>query len=304
MSSLPSIVIPSYNGLHRLKISLPSLLRQSLSPLEYILVIDGSDDGSIEWIRGQGLPCNFNIAATSNCGRSAARNLGASLARSDLLIFVDDDICVPFHFVERHCELQSLYPNSLISGDVQQDLNTDLNFDICAFRRSCEQRWSSSMPRHEVFCGFHFTTQNLSINQAVFALLGGFDQRLTDSEDFLLGVYAAKNSIPIYFDPSLVSYHCDYGDLEYLIRRNAEYISSKHRLAELCPDVKDNYSYVLSVPSCRGLFKNLVRRFFVYNYLWRKIIHSRVFYFLPKSLRFKVYDYILSSSVGRRLQLI
>lgn len=304
MTSLPSIIIPSYNGLHRLKISLPSLFCQSLSPLEYILVIDGSDDGSIEWIRRQVLPRNFNMAVTSNGGRSTARNLGATLARSDLLIFVDDDIRVPFHFVERHHELQSLYPNSLISGDVQQDLHTDLNVDICAFRKFSEQRWSSYIPRHEVFCGFHFTTQNLSINQAVFERLGGFDQRLTDSEDFLLGVHAVRHSIPIYFDPLLVSYHCDYGDLEYLIRRNAEYISSKHRLAELCPDVKDSYSYVLSAPSCRGLLRNLVRRLFVYNYFWRKIIHTRGFYSFPKSLRFKIYDYILSSSVARRLQLI
>lgn len=304
MSSAVTVIIPTYNGFQRLFATLPSLLHQSVAPYEYILVIDGSTDGTLEWINQQDLPSNFIVCSTPNRGRSRARNLGASLARTDLLIFVDDDIKVPPNFVERHQALQVLYPNSLISGDVRQDLNSTYNKDICAFRRDCDMRWAASAPTDHVSRMFRFTTQNLSIVRSVFLSLGGFDERLTDSEDFFLGVLAVKQSIPIYFDPTLVSYHCDYGDLDYLIRRNAEYIASKLRLAELCRDVRDNYSYVLSLPSSRSFIKKFARRFLVYNAFWRYLTHSRAFLSLPQSFRFKIYDYILSSSTAHRLGLI
>lgn len=303
MSAPVSVIIPSYNGLQKLIATLPSVLNQSVAPSEYILVIDGSTDGTLDWISQQDLPFGFTVHFMPNGGRSRARNYGACLARTDLLIFLDDDIKVPFNFVERHQFLQSLYPNSLISGDVRQDLSSTLNTDICAFRRDCEMKWAASVPPDRVSRMFHFTTQNLSIKKSVFLGLGGFDERLTDSEDFHLGVLAAKQSIPIYFDPSLVSYHCDYGDLGYLIRRNTEYIASKLRLAELCRDVKDNYSYVLSRPSSRGLFKNIARRLFVYNSFWHYLTRTPAFSCLPQFIRFKIYDYILSSSVARRLGL-
>jgi glycosyltransferase involved in cell wall biosynthesis len=304
MSVLPSIIIPTYNGVHRLQVTLPFLLSQSITPLEYIIVIDGSEDDTLDWISSQHLPDNCKVQFTSNAGRSGARNFGASLAQSDILLFVDDDIRVPYHFVERHSALQFLHPNSLISGDVRQDLNTHINFDICAFRDFCERKWISGIPSHCLFFGFHFTSQNLSVSKSTFHLLGGFDHRLTDSEDFLLGVLAVKNSTPIIFDPSLVSYHCDYGDLDYLIRRNSEYIVSKLMLADLSSEVKDSFSYVLSVPSAHNFFKNLARRLFVYNSCWRHLTHSPAFFHLPRSLRFKIYDYLLSSSVARRLNLI
>jgi cellulose synthase/poly-beta-1,6-N-acetylglucosamine synthase-like glycosyltransferase len=88
-----SVIIPTFNGGSGLGPSIASLHRQTLRPLEIIVVDDGSTDqtrGVAERARALGL-VDMVICHGTRCGRSAAINAAARFASGDLLLTVDAD---------------------------------------------------------------------------------------------------------------------------------------------------------------------------------------------------------------------
>jgi cellulose synthase/poly-beta-1,6-N-acetylglucosamine synthase-like glycosyltransferase len=88
-----SVIIPTFNGGSGLGPSIASLHRQTLRPIEIIVVDDGSTDETravAERAPAQGL-VNMVICHGTRCGRSAAINAAARFASGDLLLTVDAD---------------------------------------------------------------------------------------------------------------------------------------------------------------------------------------------------------------------
>jgi cellulose synthase/poly-beta-1,6-N-acetylglucosamine synthase-like glycosyltransferase len=88
-----SVIIPTFNGGSRLGPSIVSLQRQTLRPVEIIVVDDGSTDETravAERARALGL-VDMVICHGTRCGRSAAINAAARFASGDLLLTVDAD---------------------------------------------------------------------------------------------------------------------------------------------------------------------------------------------------------------------
>lgn len=88
-----SVIIPTFNGGSGLAPSIGSLHRQTLRPVEIIVVDDGSTDETravAERARAQGL-VDIVICHGTRCGRSAAINAAARFASGDLLLTVDAD---------------------------------------------------------------------------------------------------------------------------------------------------------------------------------------------------------------------
>ena len=92
MNPLISVIIPVYNVEKYLQSCLDSIMFQTYSNLEIILVNDGSSDNS-------GKICDAAAASDSrvkvihqeNAGPSAARNVGVAVSIGDLIGFVDSD---------------------------------------------------------------------------------------------------------------------------------------------------------------------------------------------------------------------
>jgi glycosyltransferase involved in cell wall biosynthesis len=82
------VVIPTYNRPGPLQRAVASALAQRGVDVEVIVV----DDGSSPRVTSNALPAEVTIARTGECGGVAtARNMGARLARSPWLAFLDDD---------------------------------------------------------------------------------------------------------------------------------------------------------------------------------------------------------------------
>jgi glycosyltransferase involved in cell wall biosynthesis len=90
-----SVVIPTYNRVEFLKRALSSVWTQRCTDYEVIVVDDGSNDGTWEYLRG--LAGKVRVLRQSNAGPGAARNAGAKAARGDYLSFLDsDDLWFPW----------------------------------------------------------------------------------------------------------------------------------------------------------------------------------------------------------------
>jgi cellulose synthase/poly-beta-1,6-N-acetylglucosamine synthase-like glycosyltransferase len=88
-----SVIIPAFNGASGLQRTIDSLCRQTLTPVEIIVVDDGSTDETYalaERARAAGL-IDVIIHHGTRCGRSPAVNAGARFAQGGLLLAVDPD---------------------------------------------------------------------------------------------------------------------------------------------------------------------------------------------------------------------
>jgi len=66
-----SVVIPTYNRMAMLQRTLKCVVNQELPPdmFEVIVVVDGSTDGSVDWLQG----FKARVHVQSSCKRTAAR---------------------------------------------------------------------------------------------------------------------------------------------------------------------------------------------------------------------------------------
>jgi len=99
---LVSVIVPFHNVEPFLDRCLHSLVGQSYSRLEIILVDDGSTDSSARIAAGYArYDRRIKLIRGRNAGPGGARNLGIRVARGRLLAFADADDVVPFHAYER-----------------------------------------------------------------------------------------------------------------------------------------------------------------------------------------------------------
>lgn len=91
-----SVVIPFYNAERFLRETVESVLAQTLTDWELLLVDDGATDGSTRLAMDYAASQPHRIRYVEhdghvNRGVNAARNLGARLARGEILAFLDSD---------------------------------------------------------------------------------------------------------------------------------------------------------------------------------------------------------------------
>lgn len=91
-----SVILPVYNGSKYLIESIDSILNQSYSNFELIIINDGSTDDSLTIINKYAEDERVQIYTQENQGLSATLNFGISIAKYDLIARQDqDDISMP-----------------------------------------------------------------------------------------------------------------------------------------------------------------------------------------------------------------
>lgn len=111
--NLISVIIPSYNRAHTLERAVRSALDQDYSPLEVIIVDDGSEDNTAQVVtRAFGQDLRVRYLRQENGGVCAARNTGLVAARGEFIAMLDsDDYWLPgklrlqLEILKRHPEL-------------------------------------------------------------------------------------------------------------------------------------------------------------------------------------------------------
>lgn len=106
-----SVVIPVYNKRRYLRRALDSVLAQTRTDFEVILVDDGSTDGSLDSIRAVD-DARVRRIWQPNAGVSAARNTGIRIARAPLVAFLDADDTWDPGFLDAMLSLRDRYPDA------------------------------------------------------------------------------------------------------------------------------------------------------------------------------------------------
>ena len=98
-----SIIIPTYNMQRALACCCAHVAEQTLKPSEVIIVNDGSADGTAVWAEEARriLPFEVSLLTQDHRGASAARNKGFLHSHGDLVMFLDADVILKKHALER-----------------------------------------------------------------------------------------------------------------------------------------------------------------------------------------------------------
>jgi len=105
-----SVVIPTYNRAHLISDTIQSVIQQSFTDWELLLVDDGSEDNTKEVIEAiSKTDRRIRYIYQENAERSAARNNGIKHAKGQYICFLDsDDQYLPNHFETFKHEIDKL----------------------------------------------------------------------------------------------------------------------------------------------------------------------------------------------------
>jgi len=288
-----SVIIPTFNGVHRIINALKAIEDQAVQEIEVIVVVDGSTDNTIELLKNSRLKfTKFNIISQENRGRAAVRNRGANEAAGDLLIFYDDDMRPSPDSIEKHVSFHQSV-NDAVCGGNQCEEAAILKTDIQRFKAVLSSKWTDKyadglnrLTKDNIF----LTAANMSITKSLFLELGGFDERLTDAEDYEFAVRALEKGTPVFFDKSNLAWHDDFITCRSYIQRQRQYHSVSETLNQLLPlKYRRKSRYKSDLP----FWKTNVYGFFAKNY-WIKWIDKQSIVWMPKSIRYRIYDYVIT----------
>jgi glycosyltransferase involved in cell wall biosynthesis len=110
-----SVIIPTFNRRDLLPLALESVWQQRFADYEVIVVDDGSNDGTVEYLCSLG--SRVRVFVQTNKGPGAARNLGVAEARGEYVAFLDsDDLWFPWSLETYVSVIRDSFNPAFIAG--------------------------------------------------------------------------------------------------------------------------------------------------------------------------------------------
>ncbi|MBI1245689.1 MAG: glycosyltransferase [Alphaproteobacteria bacterium] len=114
-----SVLMTVYNGGRYLRPAIDSVLAQDFSDFEFIIVDDGSTDGSVDVVRAVGDPRIRLHVNDRNRGQTPSLNIGLRLCRGAFIARLDaDDLCLPGRFRRQVAFLDAHPDIGILGGSV------------------------------------------------------------------------------------------------------------------------------------------------------------------------------------------
>jgi glycosyltransferase involved in cell wall biosynthesis len=293
-----SVIVPTYNGEKKIENILKSLESQDFQDFETVIVIDGSTDDTVSYIKNRDSKLkNLVLIEQSNKGRSGARNAGARAANGDLFVFFDDDIILETNclsaLVNHHVELDG---DSIAGGRQIIPIGKDVS-PFQNYRRFLTLKWDDYLlkikgpiNKHQPF----FTAAIFSIKRTTFWSVGGFNEKITDAEDALMAEELNAHGVPIYYLKAAIGYHFDNVTIRQYIKRLRQYREAHEKLREL-----KNKGELAYIPEryLSSISKISKFRFWIFSNLFflEMIENERVMKLLPQKVRHTLYDWVVTS---------
>ncbi len=181
-----SVIIANWNGAEHLRICLPSLASQSFKSLEIIVVDNHSSDDSAEVTRSHSarwLPLENNV------GLAPALNRGATIAKGEMLLFVNNDMRFDPGFVATLVEPLERDEEIFATDGMQFNWDGSVHGHLAARLTNVPPRLGRST---QLVPGLYFYQQEeteesqvfmasaacMMVRKVLFERMGGFDDRL------------------------------------------------------------------------------------------------------------------------------
>jgi glycosyltransferase involved in cell wall biosynthesis len=216
-----SVVAPTYKRRDGLPGFVEPLLREPELD-ELVIAVDGSDDGSVEWLEERReRDDRIVVLDLPNGGAGPARQAGVEAATGDVIVLLDDDVIAAPGLIAGHARHHRDLEPKLVLGYMPNDwrkLPPGRRGIALIYRRAYELHragWEAdpAFVLHGLYGG------NLSMPRADFLRVGVVGlavERGQDDREF--GIRCAKAGVRPVFDPGLVAEHLYDRSLEQFRR--------------------------------------------------------------------------------------
>jgi glycosyltransferase involved in cell wall biosynthesis len=198
-----SVIIPTYNRADMITESIQSVLNQTYTEFELLVVDDGSTDNTkqvVESIKDERIR---NIVMPENGGAGAARNEGIRQAKYDYIAFQDsDDFWLP-EKLEKQMKLLAQHPEAGIVYCAYECHKP--NGDVCIVPdREIPMNEKSGYIYEHMLYRNTIGAPVVLVRRECLERTGLFDERLSALEDWELFLRIAKEYEIAYLDEALV----------------------------------------------------------------------------------------------------
>ena len=203
-----SVIVPLYNKAQYVRKALDSIVSQTFTDWECIIVDDGSTDNSAavcEEYTVHHTPYTIHLLRQPNSGVAAARNNGVAKSKGEYVCFLDADDWWEPSYLEEMSLLIKEYPDAGLYGcDYFYVKNgkkkiypkdTEGYIDYCQVYTHC-----GAMPIHP---------NGAIIQRKVYDEIGGFDPSIKMGEDFILFMQIVLNYKVAFLNKQLVTFNQD-----------------------------------------------------------------------------------------------
>jgi GT2 family glycosyltransferase len=267
-------------------------------PDETVVMVDGSQDGTVELLAAERRIPNLRHVWHPNSGRATVRNRGAAHAMYPLLLFLDDDMVPMPGFIGEHRAHHEAHPGTIVTG---AQMNRPGATVISRYLAHKSRQWSVAMSGYGsrlLDAGVPFLNgANFSLRRDTFSDLGGFDERLTDAEDYDLGVRARARGIRLYYRHQALAWHDDHASLRSHIARQRQYRHAhalrQHLSVGPSPDPRREGNVD------RPLWKRVGFRVLGWP-LWLRLFDIEgLLRLIPENTRLRLFDWVITAQAMR-----
>jgi glycosyltransferase involved in cell wall biosynthesis len=209
-----SVIIPLYNKSAYIGKAIQSVLDQTFTGFELIVVNDGSTDDGLEVVKSEERRVNnekigLNIGKLiiidqKNCGVSTARNNGVKVSKYDYIAFLDADDWWDKHFLEEMKSAIEEYPDAGLYGCNYYYVKNGVNrlYDKGLPAGFASGYFDYIRTYGSTFC-VPINCSFVVIPKNVFIQAGGFNPTLKFGEDFDMWIKLALNYMVAYLNKPL-----------------------------------------------------------------------------------------------------
>lgn len=176
-----TVLMPVYNGLPFLREAVESVLNQTFTDFEFLIIVDGSTDGSLEYLQSC-VDSRIRIVVNEkNLGTAGTMNKGIELATAPYIARLDqDDISLP-----RRLEAQLAY----LENHPEMDIICSWEYGIDAQSRRV-RNWRGAVENYGAYLGLlalglcPIWHPSIMFRREAMIKAGGYDGTYSPVEDF------------------------------------------------------------------------------------------------------------------------
>jgi glycosyltransferase involved in cell wall biosynthesis len=178
-----SIVIPAYNAESTILETLESVLKQTFTDFEVLVINDGSTDNTQSLVEAVADP-RVQIINYPNGGVCVARNRGIDLAKGDLITFLDADDLWTADKLERQWNALQEYPEAGVAYSWTYVMDMTQAKNSPTFHMSSQCQWSGNVYESLLLHNFIDSGSNVLIRREAIASVGEFDSSCAGCADW------------------------------------------------------------------------------------------------------------------------
>ena len=208
-----SVIIPLYNKAPYGAKAIKSVLEQTNTDYELVIVDDGSKDGSRE-IAARAIEGHNNccLITQANAGVSVARNNGVAQSKGDYLCFLDADDWWKPTFLEEMDSLIDEFPDAGIYGTnytIVNETKRKTRVAPIGVDSGFEKGYINYCQVYAKTLAMPLWTGAVCIPRPIFEEMGGFPKDIKLGEDFMLWISIALKYKVAFLNKPLAFYNQD-----------------------------------------------------------------------------------------------